>query len=59
MNMILEDDSPLDVHNPRKIKRKHDDVFGSELETKEYKFVPTKRRVLDNFDSFHMVKVIN
>ena len=33
-SMILEDDTPLHVHNPRKIKRKHCGVVVSEPETK-------------------------
>ena len=36
-SMILEDDTPLHVHNPKKIKRKHCGVVVSEPETKEYK----------------------
>jgi hypothetical protein len=32
--MILEDDEPAHVHNPRKIKRKHGGVVVSELEIK-------------------------
>jgi len=50
-NMILEDDTPLHVHNPKKIKRKHCGVVVSEPETKEYKVVFKKRRLMDNFDS--------
>ena len=50
-NMILEDDTPLHVHNPKKIKRKHCGVVVSEQETKEYKVVFKKRRLMDNFDS--------
>jgi hypothetical protein len=34
-NMILEDNSPLHVHNPRKMKRKHGGVVVSEPERKE------------------------
>ena len=51
-NMILEDNSPLYVHNPRKIKRKHGGVFVSEPERKAYKFVFKKRRLLNDFESF-------
>ena len=51
MNMILENAPPVHVHNPRKIKRKHGGVVGSEHETKEYKVVFKKRRLKDNFDS--------
>ena len=36
-NMILEDITPLHVHNPRKIKREHGGVVVSEREKKEYK----------------------
>ena len=50
-SMILEDDTPLHVHNPKKIKRKHCGVVVSEPETKEYKVVFKKRRLKDNFDS--------
>jgi hypothetical protein len=50
-HMILEDDTPLHVHNPKKIKRKHGGVVVSEAETKEYKVVFKKRRLMDNFDS--------
>ena len=51
-NLILEDNTPLYVHNPRKIKRKHGDVFVSEPERKEYKVVFKKRRLMVDFDSF-------
>ena len=51
-NMILEDTSPLYVHDPRKIKRKHGGVVVSEPERKEYKVVFKKRRLLNDFDSF-------
>jgi hypothetical protein len=37
--MILEDDKPVHVHNPKKIKKKHGGVVVSEQETKEYKVV--------------------
>ena len=50
-NMILEDNTPLHVYNPKKIKRKHCGVVVSEPETKEYKVVFKKRRLMDNFDS--------
>jgi hypothetical protein len=49
--MILEDDTPVHVHNPRKIKRKHGGVVVSETETKEYKVVFKKRRLMHNLDS--------
>ena len=48
-NMILEDDTPLHVHNP-KIKRKYCGVV-SEQETKEYNVVFKKSLLMDNFDS--------
>jgi hypothetical protein len=50
-HMVLEDDTPLHVHNPKKIKWKHGGVVVSETETKEYKVVFKKRRLMDNFDS--------
>jgi len=49
--MILEDNTPLHVHNPKKIKRKHFGVNVSEPERREYKFVFKKRRLMDNLDS--------
>jgi hypothetical protein len=49
--MILNDNTPLHVHNPRKIKRKHGGVVVSEPETKEYKVVFKKRRLMDDFNS--------
>jgi hypothetical protein len=50
-NIILEDDTPLQVHNPKKIKRKHVGVVVLEPETKEYKVVFKKRWLMDDFDS--------
>ena len=50
-NMILEDAPPVHVQNPTKIKRKQVGVVVSEPETKEYKFVFKKRRLMDDFDS--------
>ena len=50
--MILEDDTPLHVHNPGKIKRKRGGVVVSEPEKQEYKAVFKKRRLMDDFDSF-------
>jgi hypothetical protein len=50
--VILEDDSPVHVHNPKKIKRKHGGVVVSEPETKEYKVVFKKRRLMAKVDSF-------
>jgi len=52
-DMILEDASPLHVHDPKKIKRKHGGIVVSQPETKEYKVFFKKRRLMDNFDS-HM-----
>jgi hypothetical protein len=50
-HMILENDTPLHVQNPKTIKRKHGGVFLSEAETKEYKVVFKKRRLMDTFNS--------
>ena len=50
-NMILKDDKPLHVHNPRKIKISHGGVVVLELEKKEYKLVFKMRPVKDDFDS--------
>jgi hypothetical protein len=50
-NMILEDAPLVHVHNTKKIKKKHGGVVVSEPETKEYKVVFKKRRLMDNFDS--------
>ena len=50
-NMILEDASLVYIFIPRKIKRKHVGVVASEPETKEYKVVFKKRRLMENFDS--------
>jgi len=50
-DMILKDTTPVHAHNPKKIKRKHGGVVVSQPETKEYKFVFKKRRLMDNFDS--------
>ena len=52
MNMILEDDTPLHVNNPRKIRRKHGGVVVSEPDKKENKFVFKKRRLMEDVDSF-------
>ena len=51
-NMILEDNTPLHVHNSRKIKRKRGGVVVSEPDKNEYKVVFKKRRHMDDFDSF-------
>jgi hypothetical protein len=50
-NTIPEDDTPMHVHNPKKIKRKYGGVVVSEPETKEYKVVFKKHRLMDKFDS--------
>ena len=50
LKMILENTAPVHAHNP-KIKRKQGGVVVSEPETKEYKVVFKKRRLMDNFDS--------
>jgi helix-turn-helix protein len=50
--MILEDNTPLHVHNPKKIKRKRGGVVVSEPESKEYKVVFKKRRLMGEFNSF-------
>ena len=47
--MIPEDAPSVHVPNPKKIKRKHG-IVVSEPETKEYKVVFEKRRLMDNFD---------
>jgi hypothetical protein len=49
--MILEDRTPLHVHNPKKIKRKLGGVVVSEPESKDYKVVFNKRRLMDDFNS--------
>jgi len=49
-DVVLKDTAPMHVHYPKKIKRKHVGFVISEPETKEYKFVFKKRRLMDNFD---------
>ena len=49
--MILEDNTPVYVYNPRKIKRKHGAVVVSEPEGKQYKVVFKKRRLMHDFNS--------
>ena len=49
-DIILENAQPMHVHNPRKIKRKNGRVVVSQPETKEYKVVSKKRRLMDNFN---------
>jgi len=53
--MILEDDTPMHVHNSRKIKRKHSGAVVSEPEKKEYKLVFKNRRHMNEFYSFPYV----
>ena len=50
-NIILKDTTPAHEHNAKKIKRKHGGVVVSEPETKEYKVVVKKGRLMSNFDS--------
>ena len=50
-DIILENSVPVHVHNPKKIKRKQGGVVVSEKETKEYKVVFKKRRLMGDFDS--------
>ena len=50
-DMILENAIPVHVLNPNKIKRKQGGVVVSEKETKEYKVVFKKRRLMGDFDS--------
>jgi hypothetical protein len=45
-SMILEDDTPLHVHNPKKIKRKYSGAVVSVPETKEYKEAPSYGKFL-------------
>jgi hypothetical protein len=55
-NMILED-TPLHVHNPRKIKRKYGGVVVSDPERKEYKVVFKKRWLMETLTPFHMAMI--
>jgi hypothetical protein len=50
-NMILKDPTPVHVRNPKKIKRKHGGEVISAPESKEYKVVFKKRRLINDFDS--------
>ena len=50
-NMILEDAPPVHVNYPKKIKQKQVGVVVSERQTKEYKVLIQKRRLMDDFDS--------
>ena len=49
--MILQDAPSVQFRNPKKIERKQVGVVVSEPETKEYKIVFKKRRLMDEFDS--------
>jgi hypothetical protein len=49
--MILEDDTPVHILSPHKIKRKHGGVVVSETETNGYKVIFKKRRQMNNLDS--------
>ena len=51
-NMILENNTPLHVHNPRKMNRKHGGIIVSEPDKKEYKVVFKKGRLMYDFDYF-------
>jgi len=50
-DMFLENTPTMHVHNPRKIKLKHDGVVVTEPEMQQYKFVFKNSRLMDNFDS--------
>ena len=50
-DVVLKDTAPMHVHYPKKIKRKHVGFVISEPETKEYKVVFKKRRLMYIFDS--------
>jgi hypothetical protein len=50
--MILEDGTPLHVHNPKNIKRKYGRVLVSEPERTEYKVAFKKLRLMTSFDSY-------
>jgi hypothetical protein len=49
-SMILQNSEPVHVHKPKKIKRKHGYIV-TEPESKEYKVVFKKRRLIGDFDS--------
>jgi len=53
-NMIVEVSLPVHVHNLRKIKRKHGGVVVSEPETKEYKVVFKKPKLIYDFDPYQI-----
>ena len=50
-NMVLQNAVPMHFYDPKKIKRIQGVVVVSEPETKEYKVVFKKRRLMDNFDA--------
>jgi hypothetical protein len=50
-NIILENAPPVHVHNAKKIKRKYGGLVVSGPDTKKYKVVFKKRRLMDDFDS--------
>jgi len=49
--VTLEDDTPLHIHNPRKIKRKHGGLVVSEPEKKQCNFFQ-KCWLMDDFNLF-------
>jgi hypothetical protein len=55
--LILEDNTPLHVHNPKKIKRKHGGGVEFEPESKEYKVLFKKCRLMNDFNSFHYAQM--
>jgi hypothetical protein len=50
-SMIIENSEPVHLHNPKKIIRKHGCVVATKPESKEYKVVFKKRRLIGEFDS--------
>jgi hypothetical protein len=50
--MILEDDTPLHVHNPKRMDGKQCGVVVSEPEKKEFKVVFKKGRLMNNYESY-------
>jgi hypothetical protein len=52
MHIILEDNMPLHVINPKKNKRKNGGVVVPEPESNEHKVVFKKHRLTNNFDTF-------
>jgi hypothetical protein len=55
--MIPEDNTPLHVHNPRKIKRKHCGIVVYEPEKNEYKDFLKNGGLWIILTSFHMVMI--